>query len=87
MTVLVGRADERAALHHLLVGQGARLVTLTGPGGIGKTRVALAVAADLATTFRDGSRFVDLAAVGDPDLVGPAIAAAVDVADSTEHLI
>src|SRR6185369_10257205 len=80
-----GRTRERAALHDLLVGAGPRLVTLTGPGGIGKTRLALAVAADLAGTFRDGARFVDLAAVTAVDLVVPAIAAAVDVADSTDE--
>src|SRR3954451_24803450 len=85
MTVLIGRTRERAALRDLLVGAGARLLTLTGPGGIGKTRLALAVAADLAGTFRDGARFVDLAAVTDVELVVPAIAAAVDVADNPDE--
>lgn len=56
-----------------------RLLTLTGPGGIGKTRLALRLAADLAEAFADGVRFVPLEAVRDPNLVATAIAHAVDV--------
>jgi predicted ATPase len=86
MTVLIGRARERVALRDVLEQHRARrLVTLTGPGGIGKTRLALAVAADLASSFREGARLVDLAPVDHADLVLLAIAAAVDVADSTDE--
>jgi non-specific serine/threonine protein kinase len=85
MSMLVGRERERAAICHVLVRQGERLVTLTGPGGIGKTRLARAVAADLVEAFRGGVRFVDLSSVGDADLVVTAIAAAVDVPDSTDE--
>jgi predicted ATPase/DNA-binding CsgD family transcriptional regulator len=57
------------------------LLTLTGPAGIGKTRLALQVALDLADTFADGVRFVPLAGIRDPRLVVNAIAAALDLAD------
>ena len=57
----------------------ARLVTLTGPGGTGKTRLALAVAEELAPEFRDGAVFVDLAPLADPELIVPTIAAALGV--------
>lgn len=73
VTSFVGRAGEvgrvRAALH------GARLVTLTGPGGVGKTRLALRVAHEAAAGFEDGARLCDLAAVEDAGAV-PAVVAA-----------
>ena len=65
----------------------ARLVTLTGPGGTGKTRLAIEVAAELADQFEDGVAFVDLAPVVDPDRLASTIAAAVGVADSGERLL
>ena len=58
-----------------------RLVTLTGPGGTGKTRLALAVAAELERELAGGARFVGLAALTDPELVGPTIARALEVAE------
>lgn len=73
---LVGRGQEVARLSELVRG-GARLLTLTGPGGTGKTRIALATAAALASEFPDGVWFVPLAAVGDPALVEQTIAQAL----------
>jgi non-specific serine/threonine protein kinase len=80
LTSFVGREAERAALARLLTAAppaGARLLTLTGPGGCGKTRLALAVSADLAASFADGVAWVDLAALTDPGLVPQAVAAAL----------
>ena len=74
---LVGREREMAELRHLLTV--TRLVTLTGPGGVGKTRLALATAHDVQPTFSDGAAFVDLAPLEDAALVLPAIAAACGV--------
>jgi predicted ATPase/DNA-binding SARP family transcriptional activator len=76
---LIGRQWEQAELRALLTGEGARLVTLTGPGGIGKTRLAVEVAAAVADRFRDGVFFVDLAPLTDPDLVAEAAARALGV--------
>jgi predicted ATPase/DNA-binding SARP family transcriptional activator len=76
-TPLVGRELEVAAVRALL--RTARLVTLIGPGGIGKTRLALAVAAEHADESDHGALFVDLSAVFDPALVLPMVAQALDV--------
>ena len=73
-TALLGRETEVAATRALLERDGARIVTLTGPGGTGKTRLALQVGAELVEAFADGVWFVPLAAIADPDLVVPAIA-------------
>jgi predicted ATPase/DNA-binding SARP family transcriptional activator len=78
-TPLVGRRLEIASVAALLRGQ-ARLVTLVGAGGTGKTRVALAVAAELELEFNDGAVFVDLSPIDDPQLLVPTIAGALDVA-------
>src|SRR4051812_47518254 len=74
-TSLVGRSAEVAAVVDVLAG--ARLVTLTGPGGVGKTRLAHAVAAGARALAPDGTWWVQLAAVQDPALVGESLAAAV----------
>jgi predicted ATPase/DNA-binding SARP family transcriptional activator len=74
---LIGREREVAELRHLLTI--TRLVTLTGPGGVGKTRLALAGAHAAASAFPDGAAFADLAAIDDPDLVLPTIAAACGI--------
>src|SRR5262249_22432622 len=81
-TPLVGRRVETAAVAALLR-EGARLVTLTGPGGTGKTRLALAVAEEVAPTLRDGAVFVDLAPLADPELLVPTIREALRVADDS----
>jgi predicted ATPase/DNA-binding CsgD family transcriptional regulator len=71
---LVGRQAELFTARHLLLATGARLVTLTGPPGVGKTSLALALAADLHGHFADGIRFVDLSTVTDADLVATVMA-------------
>jgi len=73
-TALLGRESEVAATRALLEQGGARIVTLTGPGGTGKTRLGLQVGAELTEGFGDGVWFVPLAAIADPGLVIPAIA-------------
>ncbi len=72
-TGFVGREDELADLAEILAHADGRLVTLTGPGGIGKTRLSLAVAAAMRDRFPDGVVFVALAAVSQPSQVIPAI--------------
>jgi predicted ATPase/DNA-binding CsgD family transcriptional regulator len=75
LTSFVGRAGERAALRAAVLAN--RQVTALGPGGIGKTRLALAVAADLAGEFADGVWFVDLVPVTDAEMTGAAVARAL----------
>ena len=72
-TKLVGREKEVAAAKELLMRPDVRLVTITGPGGIGKTRLAVEVAKELDEQFPSGAHFVPLSAINDPGLVIPAI--------------
>jgi predicted ATPase/DNA-binding SARP family transcriptional activator len=77
LTSFVGREEELAGLGKLL--DQARLVTLTGPGGAGKTRLAVEFAATMAQRFGDGVWLADLASVGDPDLVAAQVMEALGV--------
>ncbi|MCB9131144.1 MAG: helix-turn-helix domain-containing protein [Anaerolineales bacterium] len=77
LTPLIGRSRDITAVRRRLINDGARLVTLVGPPGVGKTRLALAVARDALEQFDDGAFFVRLAPVSDPDQVAGAIAQAL----------
>jgi len=86
-TPLVGRDQDAKAVVDLVLTQGVRLVTLTGPGGVGKTRLALEAARRLGPGFGDGVRFVDLAAVGAAELVPAAVAGALGLRSSGSRVI
>jgi predicted ATPase/class 3 adenylate cyclase len=79
VTPLVGRDADVAVVEGLLGTVGVRMVTITGPGGSGKTRLALAAAWRLGEVFRNGLVFVDLTTVTDPTKVGAAIELALDL--------
>jgi predicted ATPase len=83
-TALVGRRLEVAAVEAILRRDEVRLVTLTGPGGTGKTRLALAVAEHLAPEVRGGAAFVDLSSIHDAELIVPTIGQALGVGDAHE---
>ena len=85
VTSLVGRENEIGRVHREL--DAARIVTLTGPGGSGKTRLAIAAARELRDRYPHGVWFVDLATVRDVGLVEPAIATAVGVRESPERTV
>ena len=77
MSSFVGRGDEVRALQELV--RTERLVTVTGPGGVGKTRAALEAATGVASSFPGGVWFVELAPVGDPGAVASAVASALEI--------
>jgi predicted ATPase/class 3 adenylate cyclase len=83
LTSFIGREAEIAAVQALI--DRARLVTLTGPGGAGKTRLALQVAAERLLRHGDGAFFVELAPVAEPDMVPSAIATALLLREATER--
>lgn len=81
LTSLVGRDRESATIAALLVERGVPILTLTGAGGSGKTRLAARVATEIGDRFANGVRFVDLAPLRDPDSVVSAIAHAFGIRD------
>ncbi|MGH2557693.1 MAG: ATP-binding protein, partial [Thermomicrobiales bacterium] len=86
-TPLIGRDEEIAGVRALLAKEHVPLVTLTGPSGVGKSRLAVQAAAQLRESFPDGVWFVSLASVRDPALVLPAIARVLDLRDEGDEPI
>jgi hypothetical protein len=86
-TRLIGREDELPAARVFLLEDAVPLLALTGPGGVGKTRLSLAIAQDVAAQFADGVLWVDLAPVTDPALVASTVVAALALPLATDQPI
>ena len=82
LTTFVGREAELAAVVALLNRPNVRLLTVTGPGGVGKTRLAIEAARRLEDEYTDGMIFVSLASINDPDLVTSTIAHEIGIRES-----
>jgi predicted ATPase len=87
LTSFLGREQETATLHELLCQPEVRLITINGPGGVGKTSLALQVAHELHDAFYDGVFFISLAPINDSTLIIPTIAQALGVTESPNRLL
>lgn len=84
-TRIIGREQERTAARAFLLDEAVPLLTLVGPGGVGKTRLALAIAHDVAGSFTDGVVWVDLASVMDHSLAPHAVMSALELAPRADE--
>ena len=85
LTPIIGREDDVGRTCLFFRHSHGRLLTLTGPGGVGKTRLALHIATNFLHDFPDGVYFVPLAPIRDPQFVIPTIAKALDVQESADQ--
>ena len=83
-TPLIGRDTDVVKAKQIVLRDSARLVTFTGPGGIGKTRLAMQVAHELKEQFSGGVHFANLATIADPNLVPQVVAQACGVRSSAQ---
>src|SRR5215469_12404784 len=87
LTTFIGREREVTALRAMLQRPEVRLVTLTGMGGVGKTRLGLRIASELLGEFPDGVFLVSLASISDPGLVIPTIAETLGIREVGERIL
>jgi len=85
LSQLIGRDTEVNVLRERLQSRTCRLLPVTGPGGVGKTRLAMAVASEVVDQFAERAACIDLTALTDPDLVLPAVAEALGVPETARR--